>query len=96
MKEVTSGESIYSLLSFIGVLTNREEKMKTISAKAVCDTTVVKLPFRAFIPLFAKYPETMIRVIQVDEAYVAYPHLSWRIYLTTFTCSCLEHCAIDL
>ncbi|XP_075251073.1 patatin-like phospholipase domain-containing protein 7 isoform X3 [Convolutriloba macropyga] len=65
VKEVTSGESIYSLLSFIGVLTNREEKMKTISAKAVCDTTVVKLPFRAFIPLFAKYPETMIRVIQV-------------------------------
>ena len=39
--------------------------MKTVSARAVCDSTVVKMPFSAFIPVFEKYPETMIRVIQV-------------------------------
>lgn len=38
---------------------------KTISAKAIIDSTVVKLPMAAFQDIFQEYPDIFIRVIQV-------------------------------
>lgn len=38
---------------------------KTISAKAVEDSTVVKLPMTAFQDVFRDYPDIFIRVMQV-------------------------------
>ena len=67
VKEATPGESIYSLLSFINCISGRPEKLRTVSAKAQCDTTLVRMPFSAFTPVFEKYPETLIRVVQVSS-----------------------------
>lgn len=38
---------------------------KTVSARAAARTTVLRLPAQAFQSVFEKYPETLVRVIQV-------------------------------
>lgn len=38
---------------------------KTISAKALEDSTVVKLPMAAFQEIFQEYPDIFVRVLQV-------------------------------
>ncbi|XP_030755536.1 neuropathy target esterase sws isoform X3 [Sitophilus oryzae] len=65
LKIVKPGESVTSLLSFTDVLTGHLSPYKTISAKAIEDSTVVKLPMTAFQDIFQEYPETVFRVIQV-------------------------------
>ena len=39
---------------------------KTVSAKAVEDTKIIKLPFSAFKVAFEKYPDAYLRVVQVN------------------------------
>ncbi|XP_015840327.1 neuropathy target esterase sws isoform X2 [Tribolium castaneum] len=65
LKIVKPGESVTSLLSFTDVLTGNTNPYKTVSAKAIEDSTVVKLPMVAFQEIFHEYPDIFIRVIQV-------------------------------
>ncbi|XP_063216401.1 neuropathy target esterase sws isoform X4 [Bacillus rossius redtenbacheri] len=65
LKCVKTGESITSLLSFTDVLTGHPQPYKTVAARAVEDSTVVRLPTSAFQEVFQEYPEIFIRVMQV-------------------------------
>lgn len=38
---------------------------KTVSARAMEDTTIVRLPIKAFQEVFQDYPDIFIRVVQV-------------------------------
>ncbi|KAL3280386.1 hypothetical protein HHI36_017872 [Cryptolaemus montrouzieri] len=65
LKIVKTGESVTSLLSFADVLTGHRNQYKTVSAKCVEDSVVVKLPMAAFQEIFQEYPDIFIRVVQV-------------------------------
>ncbi|XP_031338443.1 neuropathy target esterase sws-like isoform X1 [Photinus pyralis] len=65
LKMVKTGESVTSLLSFTDVLTGHPNPYRTVSAKAMEDSTIVKLPMAAFHEIFHECPDTFIRVIQV-------------------------------
>lgn len=65
LKCVKTGESVTSLLSFTDVLTGHTNPYKTVSARAVEDSTVVRLPMAAFQEVFQEYPDIFIRVLQV-------------------------------
>ncbi|XP_046752586.1 neuropathy target esterase sws isoform X2 [Diprion similis] len=65
LKLVKTGESVTSLLSFTDVLTGHTSSYKTVSARAVEDSVVVKLPMSSFQEVFQDYPDAFIRVIQV-------------------------------
>lgn len=41
---------------------------KTVSARAAVPSTVLRLPALAFQEIFEKYPETLVRVVQVGGA----------------------------
>ncbi|KRT79563.1 cNMP binding protein [Oryctes borbonicus] len=65
LKIVKPGESVASLLSFIDVLVGAPSQYKTVSAKAVEDSTILKLPMIAFQEIFEENPEVFIRIMQV-------------------------------
>ncbi|ODN06433.1 Neuropathy target esterase sws, partial [Orchesella cincta] len=65
LKLVKEGDSIASLLSFTDVLTGHPQPFKTVSAQALEESVVLKLPVAAFREVFEKYPETFVRVIQI-------------------------------
>ncbi|XP_015433697.1 PREDICTED: neuropathy target esterase sws [Dufourea novaeangliae] len=65
LKLVKTGESVTSLLSFTDVLTGHTSTYKTVSARTVEDSIVVKLPMSAFQEVFQDHPEAFVRVIQV-------------------------------
>ncbi|CAH1402894.1 unnamed protein product [Nezara viridula] len=65
LKVVKTGDSVTSLLSFTDVLTGHPHPYKTVSAKAVEDSTVVRLPMAAFQEVFTEYPDSFIRIMQV-------------------------------
>ncbi|XP_011863484.1 PREDICTED: neuropathy target esterase sws isoform X1 [Vollenhovia emeryi] len=65
LKVVKTGESVTSLLSFTDVLTGHTSTYKTVSARAVENSVVVKLPMSAFQEVFQDYPDAFVRVIQV-------------------------------
>nr|XP_050863714.1 neuropathy target esterase sws isoform X3 [Vespula vulgaris] len=65
LKLVKTGESVTSLLSFTDVLTGHTSTYKTVSARAVEDSVVVKLPMSAFQEVFQDHPDAFVRVIQV-------------------------------
>ena len=45
--------------------TFKSQPYKTVNAKAVEDTKVIKLPFSAFKIAFEKYPDAYLRVVQI-------------------------------
>ncbi|XP_067868843.1 patatin-like phospholipase domain-containing protein 7 isoform X2 [Heterodontus francisci] len=65
VKEVLPGDSVHSLLSILDVITGYPAPYKTVSARAVCMSTVLRLPASAFQSVFQKYPETLVRVVQI-------------------------------
>ncbi|XP_055841817.1 neuropathy target esterase sws isoform X2 [Episyrphus balteatus] len=65
LKTVKKGESVTSLLSFVDVLSGNRSFYKTVSAKAVEKSQVIRLPMKAFKEVFDENPDIMIRVIQV-------------------------------
>ncbi|KAM6965354.1 patatin-like phospholipase domain-containing protein 7 [Aplochiton taeniatus] len=65
VKEVLPGDSVHSLLSILDVITGYTAPYKTVSARAATPTTVLRLPAAAFQSVFEKYPETLVRVIQI-------------------------------
>uniref|UniRef100_A0AAY4BG66 lysophospholipase n=1 Tax=Denticeps clupeoides TaxID=299321 RepID=A0AAY4BG66_9TELE len=65
VKDVLPGDSVHSLLSILDVITGYPAPYKTVSARAAAPSTILRLPAAAFQSVFEKYPETMVRVIQI-------------------------------
>ncbi|XP_068506231.1 patatin-like phospholipase domain-containing protein 7 isoform X5 [Syngnathus scovelli] len=65
VKEVLQGDSVHSLLSILDIIIGYPAPYKTVSARAVVTSTVLRLPATAFQSVFDKYPETLVRVIQI-------------------------------
>uniref|UniRef100_A0A3B4XUP8 lysophospholipase n=1 Tax=Seriola lalandi dorsalis TaxID=1841481 RepID=A0A3B4XUP8_SERLL len=65
VKEVLPGDSVHSLLSILDIITGYPAPYKTVSARAAIPSTVLRLPAAAFQSVFEKYPETLVRVIQI-------------------------------
>ncbi|XP_074066654.1 patatin-like phospholipase domain-containing protein 7 isoform X1 [Macrotis lagotis] len=65
VKEVLPGDSIHSLLSILDVITGHAAPYKTVSARAGIPSAILKLPAVAFQGVFEKYPETLVRVVQI-------------------------------
>ncbi|XP_053691068.1 neuropathy target esterase sws isoform X2 [Sabethes cyaneus] len=65
LKVVRKGESVTSLLSFIDVLVGNVSQYKTVTARAMEDSQVIRLPMFAFKEVFDESPDLLIRVIQV-------------------------------
>uniref|UniRef100_A0A8C7KS61 lysophospholipase n=1 Tax=Oncorhynchus kisutch TaxID=8019 RepID=A0A8C7KS61_ONCKI len=65
VKEVLPGDSVHSLLSILDVITGHSAPYKTVSARAAAPSTILRLPAAAFQCVFEKYPETLVRVIQI-------------------------------
>lgn len=65
VKEVLPGDSVHSLLSILDVITGHTAPYKTVSARAAVASTVLWLPAAAFQGVFEKYPETLVRVVQI-------------------------------
>ncbi|XP_052766241.1 patatin-like phospholipase domain-containing protein 7 isoform X3 [Mya arenaria] len=65
VKEVGTGDSIHSLLSILDFITGKPQPYKTVSGRAVVDSTILKLPASAFQSLFHRFPESLVRVVQV-------------------------------
>jgi lysophospholipid hydrolase len=65
LKEVSVGESIASMLSVMDVLTGHLAPFKTVSAKAIEDSIILRLQVELFKQMLEKYPESLVRVVQV-------------------------------
>ncbi|KAK6306138.1 hypothetical protein J4Q44_G00230630 [Coregonus suidteri] len=65
VKEVLPGDSVHSLLSILDVITGHSAPYKTGSARAATPSTILRLPAAAFQCVFEKYPETLVRIIQI-------------------------------
>ncbi|MBN3299372.1 PLPL7 protein, partial [Amia calva] len=65
VKDVLPGDSVHSLLSILDIITGYPAPYKTVSARAAARSTVLRLPATAFQSVFEKYPETLVRVIQI-------------------------------
>ncbi|XP_051832810.1 patatin-like phospholipase domain-containing protein 7 isoform X2 [Antechinus flavipes] len=65
LKEVLAGDSVHSLLSIVDVITGHAAPYKTVSARAGVPSTILRLPADAFQGIFEKYPETLVRVVQI-------------------------------
>ncbi|XP_053137993.1 patatin-like phospholipase domain-containing protein 7 isoform X2 [Hemicordylus capensis] len=65
VKEVLAGDSVHSLLSILDVITGHPAPYKTVSARAATPSTILRLPANAFQDVFQKYPETLVRVVQI-------------------------------
>uniref|UniRef100_A0A5F8G725 lysophospholipase n=1 Tax=Monodelphis domestica TaxID=13616 RepID=A0A5F8G725_MONDO len=65
VKEVFPGDSVNSLLSILDVITGHQRSYRTVSARAAQDSTVLRLPVEAFSTVFEKYPESLVRVVQI-------------------------------
>nr|XP_028570035.1 patatin-like phospholipase domain-containing protein 7 isoform X2 [Podarcis muralis] len=65
VKEVLAGDSVHSLLSILDVITGHPAPYKTVSARAAMPSTILRLPANAFQDVFQKYPETLVRVVQI-------------------------------
>uniref|UniRef100_A0A3Q2DHX3 lysophospholipase n=1 Tax=Cyprinodon variegatus TaxID=28743 RepID=A0A3Q2DHX3_CYPVA len=65
VKEVYAGDSVHSLLSILDVITGHQKPYRTVSARAAEVSTVLRLPVEAFLSIFEKYPESLVRVVQI-------------------------------
>ncbi|NXQ94181.1 PLPL6 esterase, partial [Sagittarius serpentarius] len=65
MKEVFPGDSVHSLLSILDVITGHQRPYRTVCARAAEDSTVLRLPVEAFSAVFEKYPESLVRGVQI-------------------------------
>ncbi|CAN9504974.1 unnamed protein product [Ophioblennius macclurei] len=65
VKDVLPGDSVHSLLSILDIITGYPAPYKTVSARAATRSTILRLPASAFESVFKKYPETLVRVIQI-------------------------------
>lgn len=68
LKEACPGDTIVSLLSVLDVLSAHLSPFKTVSAKSLEDSTVIRLQVYVFRDLLEKYPDSLVRVVQVIMA----------------------------
>ena len=47
------------------VLTGDTKPYKTVSAKAVQDTSILRLPGKAFVDVLHRYPDYLVRITQI-------------------------------
>ncbi|NXH14585.1 PLPL6 esterase, partial [Bucco capensis] len=65
MKEVFPGDSVHSLLSILDVMTGHQRPYRTVCARAAEKSTIIHLPVETFSAVFEKYPESLVRVVQI-------------------------------
>ncbi|XP_063050901.1 patatin-like phospholipase domain-containing protein 7 isoform X2 [Engraulis encrasicolus] len=65
VKLVMQGDSVHSLLSILDVITGYPAPYKTVTARAAAPSSILRLPAAAFTAVFEKYPETLVRVVQI-------------------------------
>ncbi|XP_072005273.1 patatin-like phospholipase domain-containing protein 6 isoform X1 [Engystomops pustulosus] len=65
MKSVASGDNVHSLLSILDVLTGHQRPYRTVTAKAIEKSTVLRLPVEAICSVFKVYPQSLIRTVQI-------------------------------
>uniref|UniRef100_H2Z0E9 lysophospholipase n=1 Tax=Ciona savignyi TaxID=51511 RepID=H2Z0E9_CIOSA len=65
LSEITAGESLHSLLSILDVLTEQESWYKTVFARAVKKSIVIRLPANAFSEAFKNRKESLVQIVQV-------------------------------
>ncbi|XP_045922349.1 patatin-like phospholipase domain-containing protein 7a isoform X1 [Micropterus dolomieu] len=65
VKDVHPGDSVHSLLSILDIITGYPAPYKTVLTRAATRSTILRLPASAFESVFKKYPETLVRVIQI-------------------------------
>ncbi|KAM3927339.1 patatin-like phospholipase domain-containing protein 6 isoform 2-T2 [Leptodactylus fuscus] len=65
MKSMAAGDNVHSLLSILDVLTGHQRPYRTVTAKAVEKSTVLRLPVEAFCSVFKVYPQSLIRTVQI-------------------------------
>ncbi|XP_050522719.1 neuropathy target esterase sws-like [Daktulosphaira vitifoliae] len=66
LRLVKAGDSIISLLSFVDVLTGHTKPLQTISARAVYDSTIIRLPVASFLKVLKEYPSSLFQIIQIS------------------------------
>lgn len=49
-----------------------QHPQRTVSARAARDSTVLRLPVEAFSAVFTKYPESLVRVVQVSWPFTSF------------------------
>ncbi|XP_010115207.1 PREDICTED: patatin-like phospholipase domain-containing protein 7 [Chlamydotis macqueenii] len=94
VKEVLAGDSVHSLLSILDVITGHPAPYKTVSARAAVPSTILRLPASAFQDVFKKYPETLVRVVQIIMVRlqrVTFLALHNYLGLTTELFNCQSH-----
>ncbi|KAM6244081.1 patatin-like phospholipase domain-containing protein 7 [Porphyrio hochstetteri] len=94
VKEVLAGDSVHSLLSILDVITGHPAPYKTVSARAAVPSTILRLPASAFQDIFLKYPETLVRVVQIIMVRlqrVTFLALHNYLGLTTELFTCQSH-----
>ncbi|KAM6046884.1 patatin-like phospholipase domain-containing protein 7 isoform 2-T2 [Theristicus caerulescens] len=94
VKEVLAGDSVHSLLSILDVITGHPAPYKTVSARAAIPSTILRLPASAFQDVFQKYPETLVRVVQIIMVRlqrVTFLALHNYLGLTTELFNCQSH-----
>ena len=73
LKHVHPGDSIMSLLSFLDHLAGYNKPYETVSARALEDSKIIRLPYSAFKVAFEKYPDCYLRVVQVNSQSIPKP-----------------------
>lgn len=65
LKVAKKGETVTSLLSFIDILVGNESCYKTVTAKAIEDSQIIRLPMHVLKEIFNENHDILVRVIQV-------------------------------
>ena len=63
--EAKNGDSIHSLLSILDVLNGHMAPYKTVSARAVKESKILRLPVKAMADEFKNNPDALIRLVQI-------------------------------
>uniref|UniRef100_A0A3B4G5S7 Patatin-like phospholipase domain containing 7a n=1 Tax=Pundamilia nyererei TaxID=303518 RepID=A0A3B4G5S7_9CICH len=89
VKDVLPGDSVHSLLSILDTITGYPAPYKTVSTRAATRSTILRLPASAFESVFKKYPETLVRVIQVTDCIIG---STWETSVHVKLCPCELAC----
>ncbi|XP_031755196.1 neuropathy target esterase isoform X1 [Xenopus tropicalis] len=65
MKSICQGDNVHSLLSILDVLTGHQRPYRTVTARAVEKSTLLRLPVEAFCTIFKSYPQSLVRTVQI-------------------------------
>ncbi|KAL5008772.1 hypothetical protein ScPMuIL_014353 [Solemya velum] len=66
VKELSAGDCVHSLLSVLDVLTGHPSPYKTVSAKAVLDSTILRYVYLVHLWVYSSYREQATRGLALD------------------------------